>query len=170
MSHAPYVENPDFKYITFLRDPVSRVISMWRFMRMRPQHSHIYGPITDINTPLEYYKANFANIRNIQTKLLAGVSNHEDIEATTEHLKQAKKNLSKFFFVGFTEFWGVSVENLASSLNWQHVPKTRVANSSKKERHNMSDADLEELTALEYFDVKLYLFAREILNFCGWSE
>jgi len=164
MSHAPYGGEADLQYVTFLRDPVSRVISMWRFMRMRPHKSHIYGPISEIHTPIEYYKTDYhPNIKNAQTAMVAGIDNSKE-PVTQKHLDMAKRNLEKFFFVGYTIAWEQSIKCLSELLGWSEYPKLKVANASLKEDHNMCIAQLEELHELEKYDVELLAFSRELTD------
>ena len=105
-------------YITFLREPVERVISEYYFAlhyRLHPQHRRMQ------TLSLEDYALQTPH-HNLQTKLLAGRGNHPDFlagDCDEETVALAKDNLARHFsFVGLTERFDEGLAVLKLIFGW----------------------------------------------------
>jgi len=105
-------------YITFLREPVERVISEYYFAlhyRLHPQYRRMQS------LSLEQYALQTPH-HNLQTKLLAGRGNTPDFlagDCDEETLALAKENLSKHFrFAGLTERFDEGLTVLKLMFGW----------------------------------------------------
>jgi hypothetical protein len=154
-----------FTYITFLRDPVERVISAYYFAknyRLHPQHRWI-SKLT-----LEEYVRQSPN-HNVQTKYLSGrafVGDYHAGDCTEEMLASAKENLVRHFsLVGLTERFDEGLAILKIIFGWQiskyakfNVTKTRL----KKTSLPPSTVDL--IKERNRFDVALYDYGAPLFN------
>jgi hypothetical protein len=154
-----------FTYITFLRDPVERVISAYYFAKnylLHPMHRWI-SKLT-----LEEYVRLSPN-HNVQTKYLSGrdfIGDYHAGDCTEEMLAMAKENLVRHFsLVGLTERFDEGLAILKIIFGWQiskyakfNVTKTRLKKTSLP-------ASTEELIKeRNRFDVALYDFGVPIFN------
>jgi hypothetical protein len=90
-------------YITFVREPVARVLSEYYFMR----HHRLHPQYKRLQTlSLEEYALRTPH-HNVQTKLISGRGDYPDFlagDCNDEILKLATDNLAKHFtFAGLTE-------------------------------------------------------------------
>jgi len=135
-------------YITFLREPIMRVISHYQDTVLRGKNEKSFELCIREQGPLE----------NLAVKLIAGERN----------LDKAKRFLEKCHFVGFTEDFDLSLHILNGvspyKFNLKYKRKV-VARDNAIKKTLMSDPKTMEL-AREYnqLDLELYTFARnEIL-------
>lgn len=154
-----------FTYITFLRDPVERVISAYYFAknyRWHPSHRWI-SKLT-----LEEYVRLSPN-HNVQTKYLSGreiVGDYHAGDCTEEMLAMAKENLTQHFsLVGLTERFNEGLAMLKIIFGWElakyanfNVTKVR----AKKASLPAGTVDL--VKERNKYDVALYEFGVPIFN------
>jgi len=151
------------EYITFLRDPVKRVISHYRMQcrkKVLPLDLVIDPSQKDWN--LGKHPIFFRSLDNGQTRSIAGADLNLPFGACTEkHLHQAKSNLDRHFkFVGLTEQFDLSLLLLKRLCGWHwhfYVPDNRAADDSIC----FSPAVLKEIRDLNRFDYELYRYAQE---------
>lgn len=117
--HMPFasISVPNPEYITFVRHPITRLMSFYYYVCNRPMnewHSRV-KPLT----LSQFLKSNLHN--NEMVRLIAGV---EDISVkiTALHLDIAIANLETFSFVGITENTNKEIEWMAHKYNWQYRP------------------------------------------------
>ena len=154
-----------FTYITFLRDPVERVISAYYFAKnylLHPKHRWI-SKLT-----LEEYVRISPN-HNVQTKYLSGrefVGDYHAGDCTEEMLTMAKENLVQHFsLVGLTERFDEGLAILKIIFGWQiskyakfNVTKTRLKKAS------LPASTVELIQERNRFDVALYDYGVPIFN------
>jgi hypothetical protein len=152
-------------YITFLRDPVERVISAYYFARnyaLHPNHRWM-SKIT-----LEEYVRTSPN-HNVQCKYISGrpfVGNHHAGPCDEETLAMAKENLSRHFsLVGLTERFDEGLAILKILFDWE-IAKYAKFNITK---HRMKKATLppstvELIAERNQYDVALYEYAVPIFE------
>ena len=105
-------------YITFLREPVERVISEYYFARhyrLHPQYRRMQSlSLADYALTTPHH--------NLQTKLLAGRGNHPDFlagDCDEETVALAKNNLARHFsFAGLTERFDEGLAVLKLIFGW----------------------------------------------------
>lgn len=126
VGHFPYgvgrwLEGP-CRYVTFLRDPVDRVISRYYYLIGRPGTPH--GDLLRAHPGgLENAIDLQEEFQNWQTRVMAGVREedgrydpHEP--CTEETLARAKANLKRCAAVGFTERFDESLVLMKLALGW----------------------------------------------------
>ena len=153
-------------YITFLRDPLKRVVSHYRMhcrKNVLPADLVIDPSKKDWN--LKDYPVFLRDLDNLQTRLLAGADLSLPFGACTEeHLRQAKANLDRHFkFVGLTEQFDLSLMVLERLCGWRwhfYVPDNRATSDSTY----LSPELLEAIRHQNRFDYDLYRYAEERLR------
>lgn len=157
------------QYITFLRQPIERVISHYSFERTLPD-SPVYEPLQsgemDLMGYVRYY-AEAGEWDNLQTRMIAGNWHKRGYgPCTPEMLETAKHNLQEnFAVVGLTERFDESYLLVKRHLGWpleyfMHRNKTR----KRVQREDVSAEELECVRRHNLFDLELYEFARELFE------
>jgi hypothetical protein len=151
------------EYITFLRDPVQRVISHYRMLRRH----EIIPPDQFLNPSRlsgsywghpDFYRS----FDNAQTRALSGADPDLPLGCCTEeHLRQAEVNIeSSFKLVGLTEQFDLSLLLLHHLCGWGirfYVPRNVAPPSTGK----ISPRVLEAIREWNHLDYRLYRFAEE---------
>jgi hypothetical protein len=152
-------------YITFLRDPVERVISAYYFARNYRLHPK-YHWIKDL-TLEEYVRA--SPNHNVQCKYISGrpfVGDFHAGDCDANTLKLAKENLNRYFsLVGLTERFDEGLAILKIMFGWEiakyanfNVTKSRQAKTS------LPPATVELIADRNKYDMALYEYASAIFN------
>lgn len=144
-------------YITFLRDPIDRVISAYYFARnykLHPKH-HQVSRMT-----MEEYARTWPN-HNVQTKLLSGRPYTGDFhagECDSAMLEAAKENLATHFsLVGLTERFDECLAVLKIMFGWDIAQYADFNVTKKRPRGNNLPSSVVDLIAeRNKFDVALY--------------
>ncbi len=171
-----YIPRP-CQYITLLREPVSRVISMYYFIRGNPKH-WLHRDLTAANTSLEQFVRTAADpgVDNEQTRLLSGrdpgamlvrepdgrLRARELGPVDETDLELAKDHLARFLVVGLTERFDESFILLSRALGWR-LPMYETHNVSVRPSRPAPPSE-EALTLIRernQFDIELYAFAKE---------
>ena len=145
-------------YITFLREPVERVISEYYFIlhrRLQPQYRRMQ------TLSLEEYAAGTPH-HNTQTKLIAGRGDYPNFVAgdcNDETLAVAEDNLAKHFtFAGLTERFDEGVAALKVLFGWNIARYAHFnVTASLRPKKDAVPADIQALIAeRNKYDVHLY--------------
>jgi hypothetical protein len=159
--------NKNFVNVTVLREPVSRVISHYEYIRRTPGDPH-YAAVK--NMTLEEYTTKMTAGRlgkNIQTYYLAKSAKF-DIERVPpdEAFEIAKESLRNFAFVGLLERFQDSLFLLSYIFGWKPILNTRKENAAKTKtpREQLSPQTLEIIKEHSKFDLQIYDYAKEIFN------
>ena len=135
------------KLVTWLRDPVERVCSNFRFFKYRLENTEVNPQNYERNkhriqeTLLEY--ASLPECQNVMTRFTTGAS------------------LEDFFFIGLQERFTKDVHLLGKQLNWGafDVPYENV---STPQKHTLSKEELDLLRKWNAADIQLYLRVLEL--------
>jgi Galactose-3-O-sulfotransferase len=131
-------------YVTILREPVSRVASMYSFIRGNPKH-WLHDELVRSGMGLEEFARSAADpgVDNQQTRLIAGIGSGElgqpPSELGPEALETAKRNLRAFLVVGLTERFDESFILLRRALGWR-LPMYMSVNAAREERGPADEA------------------------------
>ena len=147
-------------YITFLRDPVERVISAYFFARnyrLHPLHRWI-SKLT-----LEEYVRLSPN-HNVQCKYLSGrpfVGDYHAGPCTPEMLEMAKQNLTKYFsLVGLTERFEEGLAILKIMFGWEIAKYAKFnVTKSRAKKHSLPASTVEQIAERDKYDVALYEYS-----------
>lgn len=150
--HFPYRNTslvPNAKNITFLRNPVDRVFSDYRYQKEN-------GLSLSFE---EFYKL----ISNVQVRYFTTLPINDPNISLRDHLESAKKNLSKaFYFVGIVEEMELSIKSLYRLLNWEPLSIIPIFNTSI-----MKPVDQDQYRFVyeeEWADRELYEFGKGLFR------
>lgn len=138
------------RVITWLRDPVERVISNFSFFKHRLLHPEHNPAVAAANahrkeeTLLEY--ASMEENRNRISKFMNGLP------------------LEEYFFIGLLEYFDTDYHRLGQLLDWETIPPLPRLNDNRKFRKELPAEDLKmraEVRALNEADMKLYDMVRK---------
>ncbi|MBF2000023.1 MAG: sulfotransferase family 2 domain-containing protein [Synechococcales cyanobacterium M58_A2018_015] len=158
-----------YTYITLLREPVSRVISLYYYSRSNStafyHHHAVNKSLEDfaLHTPL-------MELDNGQVRFIAGDPHDCFINRTPigrcdrSLLELAKRNIERdFSWVGLTEYYDQSLLLLAKQMNWNHCLYLRRNTKQKNSDETISISLREKIAEQNWLDVELYHYAQKRL-------
>lgn len=167
--HRPYT------YITFLRAPIDRVVSMYYYLQ---RTNNIQTNPLPPDLSLKDFVQTYQRIQNGMTKYLSGVILKDQLAdqspkstansqcATKADLELAKKNLKEHFkVIGLAERFDESLILFQKTLGWK-IPlydKNNVSKSRPSTR-NVSKDTLRLIEKSNEFDIQLYEYAKEVFE------
>jgi hypothetical protein len=152
-------------YITFLRDPVERVISAYYFARnylLHPKHRWIS------KLSLEEYVRVSPN-HNVQCKYISGRPFEGDFHAgdcDEKTLEAAKANLDQYFsLVGITERFDEGLAILRIMFGWEIAKYAKFnITSGRQKKTNLPRSTVQLIAERNRYDVALYEYAVPIFE------
>jgi len=171
--HLGYVNIPELLdskalvNVTVLREPVSRVISHYEYIRRTPGDPH-YEMVR--NMSLEEYSLNKGAGklgRNVQTYHVARLLQY-DLSSLSRRkiVNLAKRSIDQFAFAGILERFQDSLFLLAYIFGWKPIINSRKENvaKSKKTLDQLPASILELLQSHSWIDQELYTYAKAIFE------
>ncbi len=157
------------KYLTFLRDPVDRVISLYYFIRANPDH-YLYSRVEPL-TLREFASSKITHmVRNCQTRTLAGEKGGqirlEDKEKLCfDDLEKAKTRLEEdISVIGLTGSFDQSLMLCKEAFGWKNVFYVRRNTGSKPPPEEIGEGAIESLKDNNRLDLKLYEYAESLFK------
>ena len=147
-------------YIAFLRDPLDRILSMYYFIRSRPQNN-MYPKVIKMSLK-EFVTCPEPRIQlplhNHQTRMISGKKHPE--------LKMAIDNIKKdFAVVGITEMYPESIFMMKKALGWGDVSyRKENVNHRRREKTNIPDRIKQIIRENNQLDYELYAYAEKRLH------
>jgi hypothetical protein len=150
-------------YITFLRDPVQRVVSFYHFVKNNDQH-YLYNHVVDEFKGIKPFVSSGITpmVDNGQTRFISGAWPKPGFgELTSHHFEQAKANLDQSFtVVGLTEQFDKTLLLLQDAFNWQNINYVRQnVTKTKPQERSLTPEERETILALNQWDIPLYEYA-----------
>ncbi|MDG3041559.1 sulfotransferase family 2 domain-containing protein [Roseicyclus marinus] len=146
------------RYMCFMRHPVTRTISHYYHLRNVEK-----GPIGDRIRASKDINDFFANnshweFSNFMVKVISGVGNARPSPGVNA-FRMAVDNLENLFdFVGFQEYFPISVRSLSKLIGHELVVKKDI-NIGRYSLGDISSTTLSRIEELNIQDIKLYKFA-----------
>ena len=159
----------EYIYITILRDPIDRVISLYYYIKRSPDH-HLNQIINNSKMTLEKFVANeiTTEINDAQTRILYGEKSHNIAfgETFPEMLDTAKRNLKQYFeVVGVMEEFDKTLVLIQEALKWK--TPYYIKQNVTKNRISKIDLPKETLTLIKKYnelDLELYEYAKKLFS------
>ena len=149
-------------YVTILRDPVARVVSLYKFVLRAVDHP-LHERVRDYGLSLRDFvtsDVDQSQTRNGQTRQLAGEANRS---LDRQSLEVAKRNLQTFTAIGLTERFNETFVHFRRTLRLR-IPAYASRNVSPP-LASEPEPDIEELILeRNQLDNELYAFARELFE------
>lgn len=166
--HAPYSQltefSQGFKRVTFLRDPIARVLSEQRYVldkiHIEPdvkavRIDHFLPPVGD---PIDMAS-------NVACKMLSRLDPFDPTIPMERHLESAKEVLvNDFDFVGITERMDESIQLFCDLIGLEKPDEVPVHNTTESKRPPYPQSILDGIAERNRFDQELYQFAQEIFE------
>lgn len=161
--HSYY--NRNFHYITFIREPIDRVISLYYYRLYNKK----YLPAEDIG--LEKFLSNYyTQACNLQTKFLSRDVDIADMVSLENFIKyknevkpdfeKAINNLERYFTVGVTDYFNISISLIGRELGWNKLDyQEKNINLVTPGRKELSKGLIELIKEKNSLDMKLYSYA-----------
>jgi hypothetical protein len=160
--HMPYGAHRHLplhcEYITALRDPVDRVLSVYKHIIRSPRHP-LYDRVSGRRLSLEeYVKSGIdrGQTENAQTRQLSG--RQFDVLDDTA-LEEAKRNLERFLVVGLTERFEETMTLLRRVVGLR-MPLYMTRNTSPP--IEVPESAVELISGRNKLDLDLYAFAQDL--------
>jgi hypothetical protein len=157
-----------FTYITLMRDPVDRLVSLYSYILEKPEH-RLHERVCSTGMRFEDFVESGITLEtdNWQTRAISGV--RQDFGCCSEAmLSQAKQNIVDCFSVcGITERFDETLVLLRRALAWEwrslyHTPEN--ATRRRPQRIDVRRPWIETVERQNSLDVELYDFARRRLE------
>lgn len=174
-------------YSTILRDPVARVISLFRHIQRQPDHPlhekfrsatllefldapetlHITQNVQTLSLVMDTDPRTYdlpaieGQHRDVSRKINAEMYERYD-EATL--LEIAKERLANFAFIGIMEQFANSVDLLTYTFHWQPSNHIRHYNVDPERRVDIPQDALDSIAQRTRLDAQLYQFGLEIMQ------
>jgi hypothetical protein len=139
----------NIKFITWMRDPVKRVISNFNYLEKR---------LSEILTDAEEY-----NILNNMPRSLIDYARLE-FNRNKQYKFLSGNTLKDFVFVGINEYFEEDLIGLKKILNWPEIPEVLYQNKTESLEKNVPKEILNEIASLNSDDVELYNYALQLRN------
>jgi hypothetical protein len=159
---------PDRFLMTFLREPVERVISNYHFLRSRSPLSNYSEKTIEaarVLTLREFLLCDDPGVRmvteNFQAKWLAYDIRPEHQCRIFDLRGQAERNLSTFDFVGFVEYFDESIAALSQEIGVDIAMKRLNVTETRSAEAPTSSEDIELIRQLNTVDMALYAGAKK---------
>jgi hypothetical protein len=149
---------PEMRFFSILRDPVSRVISEYRYS-LTPNHPPHEEFARRYPTLLDY--ALGAENRNLMTKYLGPGGNMAKITA-----EDAIRSVTTYYeFLGVSEMYAMSASVIFRMMGLVHLPRERMNVTTDSERNAIAvDADArEQIRKANHLDVAIYRYVYDVL-------
>jgi len=148
-----------FTYFTVMRDPVVRMISLYRYLNRKTDH-RLHEEIKSLN--IVDFSKRFANA---QTKFITGLEASFIAKQPEEALDMAKKNLQTYFsVVGIQERFDETLLLAKHTYEWKKVFFYDSLNAAPKKESEFSEDTLKEMEEHLRLDIELYKFADDIFE------
>lgn len=146
-------------YVTFLRDPVERVVSHYRFVQRHPEH-YLHEAASTLNLAEYVRSCGTAEPNNDQTRLLAGRELAScDGGSSPAMLPVAKRNLDRHAAVGLTEAFDASLLLMRRTFGWS---RPFYVSRNIGDRHEEVNRDTREvILSHNELDTELNRYGRE---------
>ena len=159
--HENFVSKAD--YITFLRNPIERIVSYYYYVKRRPNHGLFRtNDFTNETTLHEFVtKIKRGDINNGQIRFISGINDTEE-----KMLEKAIYNIDNHFsHVGLLERFDESILLLQKMYNWKKTYyKVNNKTQNRKSIDNIKPETIQAIKKLNNGDLILYNKMSQLFN------
>jgi hypothetical protein len=152
-------------YLTILRDPVERILSLYHYILRQPDH-RLHAEMTAQHTTLEEFvsRDDEVEVNNMQTRMIAGYLG--DGAVPPEMIAAAQANLeNRFLLAGITERFDEFLMLINRELAWpREFFESKNVDPNRSHRTNLPDSVVDTINAHNQLDLDLYAFADRRLD------
>ncbi|MFC1706174.1 hypothetical protein ACFL59_05025 [Planctomycetota bacterium] len=152
-------------FVTMLRDPVARVISVYKHIRRIPHH-RLNREVIELGL-LEFLEHPRARVRDLQVRHLAGFRlRKEELGALCDDdlLELAKAHLDDLAFFGLTERFDDSIRLLSHTFDWSPIEGYEALNVAPDSPEEVDREALQAIASRNRLDLALYAHARGLFE------
>lgn len=172
--HESLAPGQPFAYVTMLRDPVARVVSLYSYTRTESPAHYLASAARKMDLHDFVSSGVTRHTENGMVRQLCGDDEftmqdgrqvpYEDGKltfrgVTRDHLEAAKANLAQFAIVGFVEQFGGFLSLMRALYAWR-IPRYERRNVSRKPVEPTA-REVRAITELNALDFELYEWARK---------
>jgi len=155
-------------YVTFLREPVQRVISYYRH-NQRHANARFHQQIKDGMTLADILRSGIdPEFNNNMTRMISGVGDNS-LLLDQAILEQAMENIERrFLYVGLTEHFDQSVNQLGACLGWRSATLFKSPALNRAPDRQSLSLDEETLGLIRHYnnlDLALYEHVQQQFEF-----
>jgi hypothetical protein len=150
-------------YVTLLRDPVERILSLFRYIRVEPRHPQ-HRVVVEERLDLGAFLERKMVVPNEQTWFLSGSRKAEPARMSQTDLRAAKRNLRRFKAFGLTERYEDSMRLIGRALHWSPIEYRSFNASPPLAPDEVPPGILERLEAENAMDRQLYRYAKRLFR------
>ncbi|MFC3886617.1 sulfotransferase family 2 domain-containing protein [Bacillus songklensis] len=150
--------NKPSTYITMLRDPIERVISIYYYLLRSPGHN-LYNKVKDISFGDFVFDKRFQRqTENLQTLFISGTSSND--------LSTAKNNLREYFsVVGIMERFDESLFLMSQEFGWENIEyEKKNVTQNRPSREQFPKEVIDTLKKKNELDFELYEYGKELFE------
>lgn len=157
-----------FQYVTMLRDPVERILSLYYYVR---EKNHVLAPLLSQITLKEFVeKQVISDTNDGMVRFLAGKSEFGQIKPasgkmTIDDLETAMSNLTTFTQIGFVETFNESLRKFTQEFNWNYNHYvSMLINTGRPVASDLPRRVIQCLTEYNQLDYELYRFGKKLMG------
>jgi len=158
-----------FRYVTMLRNPVERVVSLYYYIRSLPAH-YMHAKIMNEDLETTVRRRLVGEMDNFQVRFLTSHPGNvfwtPPGQCTRGMLDEAMENLSTMFdVVGICERFDDSVDLLAREFGWRAPVAERLnSNQGRPSVDQLPASAIDAIVETNALDVELYRLAEQLLG------
>jgi hypothetical protein len=154
--------------MTFLRDPVERIISFYYYVRDKNSH-RLSRQFKETNLATIVKSRQFAATNNDMTRFIAGRNdigiNKPVGEMSPDDLILAKDHLSQFAAIGFVETFDKDLQSFATQFGWTNIQyESELVHLTRPTKSDLSPDVIDLIERHNKQDLELYAYAEELVK------
>jgi len=157
-----------FAYFTMLREPISRLVSLYNFSKRNPT-AYYHGYASSMTVDEFIAECELHELNNGQVRFIAGSDDNRFINRTPfgecgeNLLQRAVQNIENHFFhVGVLDRFDKSILTIGKKLNWPNsLYLRRNVGKEKSEKEVPSEKAVDKAKDLNQLDMRLYKNQKE---------